>query len=269
MMSATAAAGLISGLIGLFVGIGLGLLANGRKSVVAFVGFALLGCLAGLTIGLSESPVIAAAIAAAIGLIGQLAPSLLKGGTGKAQPPLQRLRGLPRARRGRPRKPVAGAAEVQPVARNRNPAAPDPGHDIRWLVPFSALAIVGILLGITIRVNNALSFANADYPSRLASEGFTPAQIQKIMDRFVEETKYAPPPELPLTSLLSSEARSTLKEMWPKVAAIGTPGEKLDFLRDNAPPDSGVARFINAERAKGTPDETILKDLEARSGTDR
>jgi hypothetical protein len=267
-----ALAGLTFGLIGLLVGLAIGLIAGSRHVLTHFVAFGLLGLLAGLLVGLSESPVVAATVAAAIGLAGQFVPSLLSGSRSKAESDKSRsvvlVLGRGRLRRGsRPaREPTSASTSTSTPPPSSTPDPP--GDEVRWLLPFCLMAIAGVLLGIALRVNNALSFAPRNYRSQLWSEGFTAEQIQKMMDRFADERKYIPAPVAPLTSLLTNPQRASLEQVLSRAAGMSGANAtaRVDFIRANAPPESRIKEFIDELRQRQTTDEEIFQTLKSRYG---
>jgi hypothetical protein len=127
------------------VGALLGWVATVRSRFSA--GFAALGAVAGLFLGISSTPVLSTTITAAFTLIGVLIPVYF------------------------PKKTEPGVVETAP------PSVAE------WLFPFAVALAAGALVGITLRVNDSLNFASVSLKDHYSRLGFDEAQVKAIVDR--------------------------------------------------------------------------------------
>jgi hypothetical protein len=179
-------------------------------------GFGNLGLVCGMALGLSASPVLAATITAIFTLAGVLVPIYL---------------GSPRA---------AGESEGSL-----------PGDPQRWLGPLASWLALGLIVGIFLRVNDALNFSE-NLRSRYQAQGFNDSEINTIMagvSTTLAKQTPGPAGEQDRTNLQAQER----PENWAKLLA--------DLVRPNDPPETNLARVKNAV---GKDDLKRIHSLEAR-----
>ncbi len=133
-----------------------------------------LGLLVGLMLGLSESPVLASAIAAAGSIVAACASVFLEAKYGIRLP-----------RPGQEGEEAAPDPEGNPTARGEPSRPPQPlewrGQFTAWIEPFSWAMIFGLLGGITIRTNDLLNFQSRNFRIVLQEKGFNETQVDYMM----------------------------------------------------------------------------------------
>jgi hypothetical protein len=210
----------------------LGWLLARRESVGA--GFAALGAVTGLMIGLSTSPVVAASVSTILGLLGVLVPIYF-----------QRL---------------AAAPAQPPPAADAQPAPPPLGT---WLFPFAGALLTGTLAGVALRANDALNFASRSLRDQYQAQGFTEDQITAMMERHAKAVTGPPPrtAENPGPTLLHSLPRpATWDDIWSKnYRDQDTADENLARIEAASPKD--VQQAIANLRAEGKSAAEILDAL--------
>jgi hypothetical protein len=175
-------------------------------------GLLLFGALCGIIVGLSKSPIVAPLVAGGLVLAERIVQSYIAAKTN-------------------------AATTLQPLI---------PKDAFAWFFPACLGAIIGILGGIYIRANDALSHPR-DIRQALRARGFTADQATRIMDRATLGEDVAVLNEIDDSSasaLLSSQSHSTV-------------GQR-DVVCE-------AARRIAVQR--GQPDDVVLNDLE-RSGSE-
>jgi hypothetical protein len=226
---------------GLF-GIALGWL-SARKDLTG-PGFATLGLVAGVMLGLSASPVVGTAVSALFGLFAILMPVYF-----------QRVAPAPAP---------ASAGEPPPAAASSIPSLN------AWLFPFALGILVGIFVGIVLRVNDGLNFASANLKDRYTAMGFDADQVKTILASQVKAFAAAPPPVvLPKpdgTILHTLPARPTTWEViWSAtVVKDAKPEDNLARLKLAASPE--VQKAIANLEAAGLSARAILFALQDRYG---
>jgi hypothetical protein len=216
------------------------------RALFAGLGFAALGMVLGLSLGMSAAPVIAATLTAGFALVGTLLAIY--------QP-----------------KPVAGAA---------GGGGPKPIPIYLWLFPFAASLALSMLLGAAIRVNDALDFQPKaptppdDLRIHYAKLGVSPEQVTKIMDRLAQEIpkepigKVEPKPVVTAdlkraSNLQGSLAKLDWPEFWRRRKSNGDSDAKtLEELSKFAELQEDISR-LRAEYAEKHADE-IVKQLKEK-----
>src|SRR5262245_21222352 len=141
--------------VALITGIVLGRIVKPHFTFVA--GYACLGLVSGMALGLSASPVLGATITGVFTLAAVVIPILLKNTS-------------------------EGAPSNQPSPRCVGTTAPV--HLIaigEWLFPLAMSLVLGMLVGVAMRVNDALNFEPADLRERYRAQGFSEKQVEMIM----------------------------------------------------------------------------------------
>jgi hypothetical protein len=202
---------IVSSVIGVSVGFGLGLLLIKERPAV-LAGFAALGLLFGMVLGLSATPIIGATVTAGLALAGTALQAYLSMKT-----------------------PEAGHAAI-------------PRPDGRWLLPFASFCVAGIILGIAMRANDVLSFSSAvpNLKEHYLAQGFTEPQVTAIMAAMAKNLQSEKPPALaladtklaladtkPRTTLQSAEAKADARLYLPVVEGLGIkdPKARLEALK--------------------------------------
>jgi hypothetical protein len=223
--------------MGALVGLALGLVIASKSDRKFAAGYAFLGLAAGLVVGLSNSPVVASGITAGFALVASLLPYYV---TEKA---------ATRRRDG------AAVSSLPPVG--------------SWLAPLSCMIIVGVLLGITIRVNELLFVPNptphVDLRSQYSAMGFSEPQIDRIMKGHADALAGAAPgrspeplhPKSPV-AVLTAAGIAQVRQVLADAEGFSDPDKRLDFIVNHAPMlKEEVARL----RAAGKPPDEILELL--------
>ena len=224
------------GLLAFLAGVATGLWLQARQQQSTSWGIALLGALVGLLVGLSSSPVVAGTITAAFALATTLLPKFLERRADRED-----------------------SATAEPPS--------DSTRELRWLLPFSALAMVGVIVGITLRVNNALDFGSRNLREEFREQGFTDDQVDRIMDRLAGEVTPSKRDETAdKTGLLHGQG-STLG--WPEVwsfADVMSDDSKLDFIRRQAPAADyqETNEVIDRMLREGKTVEEIVTELKSK-----
>jgi len=204
-----------------------------RRSIT--LGFGLLGLATGMILGLSNSPVIGGAITAGFTFAGSLIAHFF--------PPITRSQ---------------DDAEA---------AAPAVIDVTSWLPPFAGTLVVGILLGIVLRVNELLLFRTKSLRQTLLDDGFTTVQVDLIMERYSKEVRheaYAAGAK-PVVGLISAESKATLRELLEQAQKSNMDSNKtLEFIRQVAPQPI-LDEIAAIEREKSPLDsEGLLRELKFR-----
>ena len=140
--------------VSIAVGILLGKYASVTTGRSDALGYGLLGFVVGTLIGLSHSPVLAAAISAGVAV----ATSLL-------------------SRMGKDR-----ILEGVPAA--TNPWRTD------WLTALAGAMLAGLVFGVVVRANDLLNFKSPDLRLALKAQGFSQPQVEIIMAKIASEITY-------------------------------------------------------------------------------
>lgn len=223
----------LTGSVALLIGIVIGGLLT-WKTRTNVLGASALGLLVGVIIGLSASPVVATAVTAGFGLATHLVNTFL---TTRKAPPAEG---------------VCTNSEARQL--------------FHLLGPFALLTVAGLLLGVTIRVNDYLYFRDADLKEYYTAKGFNEAQVEEIMDRLAANVSSEPPPGGTVVSLLSNTERIKWESVWSNAQAFDTDEEKLEHIADytQAIPAVGV-RIQTLQKQKKSIAE-ILNSLEKEFG---
>lgn len=209
------------GAICLIVGLVAGRLTSRRDGVGA--GFAALGLVAGLSLGLSASPVLGATITALFTFLGVLAPLYLK---------------------------------------SRNSTASSGPNTNLWLFPFACALAVGIVGGIAMRVNDALDFRSVNLRDRYAELGFSERQIEVMMDKQAS-TGAPLAERHRDTSLQNLKRPANWDEVLNMfVHKDSSPEDNLASLKQRIPTEKEILREIEKWEKQGLSAKQILKKLE-------
>jgi hypothetical protein len=210
-------------------------------------GFAALGLAFGMTLGLSNTPVLGTSIAAGFALIGTLLPAYR-------------------------RQPEPGESGTSAQAFQTIPVGV-------WLFPFAVAMTLGMLIGIELRVNDALDLRGENLHDQLLRKGFTEQQTEQIMDRLagsiddVSAVAHLGPPHeteiashLPTTEtrhetgLQGAEGRIDWKGFWGRMGRLkASQAQILEALKKIAP--ASVLEEIHSLEAKKQSAESILKTV--------
>lgn len=231
---------LIIGLGALAIGATIGRFLSSREKF--FDGLAAIGAgtLAGLIVGLSESPILATGVTGAIGLASTVAPLLLKPSNDERDVAFVHLR------------PYVG--------------------------PFAVFAAVGILLGITLRVNDALNLKDPSIRARLEVLGFSDVEVDQMIERYAADPSAN---ELvsreisqiteasPGTSLLSNrETQAGWAKIWETANPASYPNvdDRLGYVMRQSPDLSRerVYKLVANLCARGESKENILTHLNSQ-----
>jgi hypothetical protein len=205
-------------------------------------GFAALGLAVGLVLGLSTVPLIGAVVAAGFALVGTLLSIYLPKPAPPPAPP--------------PPAPPPPVSTVAPLP-------------IRvWLFPFAITTILGMLLGICLRVNDALYFRSESLRDRFASVGFTPPQIEGIMERLANSIKdtvsvkavIGDAKDKAITGLQADESDVDWKDFWERMTRLGLSHDQVLKELKQIAPAPVRAQIKQLETQKKTADE-ILKTV--------
>jgi len=139
---------LAAGFIALLIGMATGWLLSRRDSLGS--AFGALGGVAGLMLGLSDTPVLGGAITSAFTLIAVLIPVYF---------------------------PAQQPADERPRRRVSPPLLGT------WLLPFACMLAAGALLGILLRVNDSLNLASPSLYDHYKRLGFDESQVKLILSR--------------------------------------------------------------------------------------
>jgi hypothetical protein len=118
------------------------------------LGYGLIGFVVGTLIGLSNTPVLAAAISAGVAVATSLLSRIGKDHV---------LEGLP-------------------GAMNQWRA--------EWLAPLAGAMLVGLVFGVAVRANDLLNFKSSDLRLALRAQGFSQPQVEAIMAKIASEITY-------------------------------------------------------------------------------
>jgi len=228
-------AAVVIGALALLFGIAVGSFGERCEPNKRSIGIAMLGLMAGFLIGLSQSPVIASIVTASFGLVATLASKYVAG------PPAQ-----------------AGGAN--------NGTLDD------WLVPFVALAIAGLLCGIVIRVNELLlfrEFRTENLRIEYERQGFTPAQVDRIMDGHATVLASSGPPA-PTPSdrnglgVLNKKELATPSGLLDIASGFQTDAERVAFIYSQAERLPKLRAAIDRLRTQGKNASDIMEALKAQ-----
>jgi hypothetical protein len=138
----------------------------------------------GMALGLSTSPVLAGAITAGFALIGTLLPIYL------------------------PKSEAAEAPEEETTPKPK-PEPPRPISVNVWLFPFATATALGMILGIALRVNDALDFHHdPSLREQFLGQGFTEQQTTEIMERLAKTIRDATSVSSALDSVATIQAKA-------------------------------------------------------------
>lgn len=213
------------------VGVVIGAFLANSTARMFTAGFAFLGLTSGLLVGLSSSPIIASVITAIFALIGSLLASYLA-----TRPP--------------------GAIVLPPLS--------------TWLAPLSCMTIVGVVGGITIRVNELLYFPPAKVQRNLRNEytqmGFSQAEVNQIMAGHAAELAKAKPSDRPApptppspVALLDAEQKAKLKDVLKDAEAYSDLKERIAFIVQQVP---AVKEQVDQMRGSQKSPQQILNVLQ-------
>jgi hypothetical protein len=222
------------GFVSLMVGIGLGQLVL-KESRAILAGFATIGLWFGLVLGLSTSPIIGSTMTAGFAIAGTLIQSYLAS-----------------------RAPGPGGIALSPPSG-------------RWLLPFAALTVAGMIVGIMIRTNDSFYFGEPNIKKDYIAKGFTPEQADTIMASLVkniqaDKTAGQAGTEAKAlvrhgSNLQAAQLEAEVGLYLPIVMGMQnkTPREKLDALKQRVSPEASAE--IEGWESNGLDPETILKTL--------
>lgn len=202
------------GVVLLLLGLATGFCVRRGEESLRFLGIGAFGLLAGVSLGLSSSPVLAGTITSVLGLL---------------------------------------AASV-PALRSANQS--DLLDTTKLLLPFSLLALVGILSGITIRTNDLLLFKAQSLRTHYEALGFDEGQTKRIMDHFASLPEHVPDLSRGKVSLLGELRLSDLQQLRSRLGD-GFFVEHLSKLRS-------FADAITRMKTEGKTDEEIADAIMAR-----
>lgn len=205
--------------------------AEREKERASAFGFAGLGLAFGVALGLSSSPVLGASLAAGFALIGTLIPLYF------------------------PKTATADPTGTTPVPRLAPVGV--------WLFPFAVSTILGMVLGLALRVNDALDFRPQNLRERFLAQGFTEKQATDIMERLAssihdpataqaaaagtkEQAKATEP------GLQTAAAHVDWKDYWARMDRLGFPPNRVlaEFKKIAPPKALGQIEQLEAESAK-------------------
>ena len=186
-----------------------------------------------MRLGLSNAPVIGASIAAGFALIGTLLPAYRR----QAEP-----------------------GESGSLA----PALPTIPVGV-WLFPFAVALNLGMVIGIELRVNDALDLRGENLHDQLLRKGFTEVQTEQIMDRLAgtihnESAVKLLEPMIGVqhTLLQGNEGKIDWRDFWARMGRLkSSPAKVLETLKMIAP--DPVLEEIHRLEAKQVDAESILK----------
>ncbi len=211
-----------------------------RDKFISAFGFMGAGLLAGLIVGLSESPLLATLATSTVGIVGALAPLMLE------------------ARK--PREPGEVPQRLQVG---------------QFLAPFAIFAIVGMLAGITLRVNDTLNFQDENLRGRLTKLGFNSPQIDRLLDMYIEDpgetgvvaqAVHGSLEADPGTSLLANKQnRASWTKIWKVANLQSMPNvdDRLGFVMSQAPRENRqqIDKLVAELTAQSTSKDKILERL--------
>lgn len=193
-------------------------------------GFGNLGLVGGLALGLSASPVLAATVTALFAFAAVLVPHFFSQPAGE------------------------GGATPSPA----------------WLRPLAWWLALGLILGIFLRVNDALNFSQ-NLRSQYAARGFTDQQIEMIMAGHaaaLAAAQPAAPAELGGTSLQASERRAK----WAKLLGVlihptDSPEKNLERVKSGVSSDDRERiKFLETHGMAPSQVLEVMKGWHAESG---
>jgi len=199
--------------VSLLIGTALGIIV-GKRQRAEVPTFAVIGLLAGLVVGLSSSPVIAAAIGAAFTLAGALLSAYRAKEQGHEMIPLQ-----------------------------------------SWLLPFSLMAIVGVITGILIRANDLLTLQTKDLRAKYAELGFDSNQVKQILERLATTVTLESPRFHTTNSSLFAQQRNSTWADWEK---LSLPDDQLVKSLQNDGP-TAVRDAIHEMQKVGMNNKAIIE----------
>lgn len=227
---------------GLAIGIIVGSLLSKGDSY-ASLRIASVGLLGGLVVGLSESPVLAALATGICAVVAATLPLLVK--------------------RKVDAKTAASLRSIHPLNEHT--------------IPFVVGICLGITIGISVRVNNALDFRDKSLNGALTRLGLPEYAVDKVIQRFiasdeilayVSQQAVTTLPQNVNSSLLadSSQSRLGLKEVLHRAESIPNLSERLKFIvmhttgEDRTALGEAIMRSLGGDQSVST--EVILKSLE-------
>ena len=235
----------VASVIALILGLALGMTLGARKGQSASgIGFAFLGLGFGLTLGLSASPVLGAALTAAFTFAGLVLQAFARQAPPNDEVPPGKIADFARVNA-----PTFSAA----------------------MAPLACMMVAGLLVGIIVRVNNSFQFGETGLRNRYLAEGFDEAQVGQIMagharmlaegrQSLAEASKAPEQPPAVRSVLQASEVTATWQALLQgNIDRDDTPHLSVD--RINSASHKDVQNHIERMRKAKMDDGDILKLL--------
>lgn len=223
--------------------------------MIAYFAFAALGLLVGFLIGMSESPLIAAAVTGTLTFVGTIIGKWWDQPEKKNETKTEDKTYTPD-----PANPTNPSLPTKTVTATNSTVTMRQGvFQINWLLPLALATLVGVVLGAGVRINGALMVRDQNIPARLKKLGFTDEQIEKIMARLSEKMDYEQakqPDNQKYTGLVGRDVTLAPASEQPKERPKEQPKEQ--------PKETGVDfdwhRYWKKWK-KGTPATVIIDNL--------